>query len=85
MKRIQNETELYDLNSSSTGYIYNDFGFVQQWDEKQGDKLHKAGCGYVKKMTVNNDKYFFKTYKDAKNWLDKNRPDLYTECPCVTK
>ena len=72
------------------GYIYNDFGTQfpgnsPTWNTKDFNKLHRASCPQVRKMTYVTEekltKHFFKTKQEAIDWLKENRKeDGYTFC-----
>jgi hypothetical protein len=72
------------------GYIYNDFGTQfpgdsPTWNTANFNKLHRASCGQVKRMThITRDrftKHFFESREEAISWLERNRKDLgYTFC-----
>ena len=74
----------------SDGYIYNDFGTqfpgnAPTWNTTNFNKLHRASCTKVKIMTYINEgkltKHFFRSRKEATNWLEKNRKEQgYTLC-----
>jgi hypothetical protein len=74
----------------SDGFIYNDFGTQfpgdsPTWNTRDFNKLHRASCSQVKKMTHISEekltKHFFSTRKEALEWLEKNRKeDGYTLC-----
>jgi hypothetical protein len=73
------------------GYIYNDFGTQfpgnsPTWNTTEFNKLHRASCSQVKRMTHITEgkltKYFFQSREEAINWLEKNRKEHgYTLCP----
>lgn len=72
------------------GYIYNDFGTQfpgdsPMWNTRSFNKLHRAFCSQVKKMTSVTDrkftKHFFQSKKEAVDWLETNRKKQgYTLC-----
>ena len=72
------------------GYIYNDFGTQfpgdsPTWNSRDFNKLHRASCSQVKKMTyVTEGKFtnhFFKSRTEAVDWLEANRKKQgYTLC-----
>ena len=67
------------------GFIYNDFGTQFRWYLHDFNKLHKASCRWVKRMTYVSEgkliKYFFKTRGEAIDWLEKNRKEYgYVLC-----
>jgi len=72
------------------GYIYNDFGTQfpgnsPTWNTRDFNKLHRASCSRVKKMTYVTEekltKHFFAFRKEAINWLETNRKEQgYTLC-----
>ncbi len=61
------------------GVIYNDFGTQFRWDLPDFNKLHKASCRSVRRMTFVREgkltKFFFKTREEAIDWLKKNRKE----------
>jgi len=73
------------------GFIYNDFGTQFPGDSptfntRDNNKLHRASCSRVKLMTYITEgkltKYFFKSRKEAVDWLETNRKEQgYTLCP----
>ena len=72
------------------GYIYNDFGTQfpgdsPTWNTTDFNKLHRASCSQVKRMTYITrgklTKYFFQSREEAIGWLEKNRKEKgYTLC-----
>ena len=72
------------------GFIYNDFGTQfpgnsPTWNTRDFNKLHRANCSQVRKMTFITEgkltKHFFKTRKEASEWLGENRQEQgYTFC-----
>ena len=72
------------------GFIYNDFGThfpgnSPSWNTKENNKLHKAACPHIKRMSYNSEngpnKYFFGSKKEAIQWLNQNRKNEgYTLC-----
>ena len=67
------------------GFIYNDFGTQFRWELPDFNKLHKASCRSVRRMTYVSEgkltKCFFKTREEAIDWLEKNRKeDGYSLC-----
>jgi len=74
----------------SEGYIFNDFGTQfpgdsPSWNTRDFNKLHRASCSQVKRMTHVTEgrltKHFFRSRKEAIEWLEKNRKDEgYTLC-----
>ena len=78
------------ITQQGEGYIYNDFGTQfpgnsLTWNTKDFNKLHRASCSQVRKMTYITEekltKHFFKTKKEALDWLKKHRKEEgYTFC-----
>lgn len=76
--------------ADGTGFIYNDFGTqfsgdTPTWNTRDFNKLHKATCPHVNRMTYLTEgkltKHFFESMKDAIDWLEKNRKsEGYTFC-----
>jgi hypothetical protein len=72
------------------GYVYNDFGTQfpgdsSTWNTRDFNKLHRASCSQVKRMTYVTQekltKHFFFTRKEAMEWLEANRKKLgYSLC-----
>ena len=72
------------------GYVYNDFGTQfpgnsLTWNTRDFNKLHRASCTHVKRMTYVSEgkltKHFFQSRKEAIDWLEKNRKEQgYTLC-----
>ena len=67
------------------GFIYNDFGTQFRWNLPDFNKLHKASCRCVRRMTYVSEgkliKYFFKTREEAIDWLENNRKEAgYVPC-----
>lgn len=79
-----------DIIRRGEGYIYNDFGTQfpgdsPTWNTRNFNKLHRTSCSQVKKMTYITEgkltKYFFKSRKEAIDWLEENRKKQgYTLC-----
>lgn len=74
---INNWEELKKILNKGEGFVYNDFGTHENWNPKEYNKLHKASCPYLKKLTPNsaNWTYYFDTMEEAVNWLQANRRD----------
>lgn len=82
---VEDEGTWNGIIQRGEGFIYNDFGTQFRWDLPDFNKLHKASCRWVRTMTHISEgkliKYFFKTKKEAIDWLEKNRKeDGYVLC-----
>lgn len=65
--KIKNDEQLFNLHNIGRGFIFNYFT-----DGKTANKnniLHSADCCWVTKSNTNVKKYFFKTIKEAEEWL----------------
>jgi len=67
------------------GVIYNDFGTHFNVELPKFNRLHKASCRSVRRMTFVSQgkltKFFFNTREEAIDWLEKNRKeDGYVLC-----
>ena len=71
-----------EIVKEGKGYIYNDFGSQfpgdsRTWDTKANNKLHKANCRHLKRMTIESEvganKHFFTSLEKAVEWLNANR------------
>ena len=81
--KISNWVELEDIIKSGRGFIYNDFGTVNNWNQEEFNKLHRASCIHLKRMTPGSAEwtYRFDTLKEAEEWLESNRKsDGYSYC-----
>lgn len=87
---IKNIDEWNKIIQEDSGFIFNDFGTQfpgdsPTWNTQKNNKFHVTSCCHVKRMTYITDgkltKHFFKTKKEAINWLKKNRSKQgYTFC-----
>ena len=87
---IENIDEWNRIVREDSGFIYNDFGTQfpgdsPTWNTRDFNKLHHVSCYHVKGMTHITDgkptKHFFKTKREAIDWLKKNRSEEgYTFC-----
>jgi len=83
--RIVDDRELKQRHMNGHGFIYNDFGQATGWNEEENNKLHRASCSQVKRMTYVTEgkltKHFFQSRKEAIDWLETNRKEQgYTFC-----
>ena len=72
------------------GYVYNDFGTQfpgnsPTWNTRKHNKLHRASCSRVARMTLFTEgkftKHYFQSRKEAIDWLETNRKEQgYTLC-----
>ena len=87
---IKNRDTWNRIARQGEGFIYNDFGTQfpgdsPTWNTRDFNKLHSASCSQVKRMTHITEgkltKHFFKSRKEAVDWLEKNRKKQgYTFC-----
>ena len=87
---IKDKTTWNKILEDRKGFVYNDFGTQfpgdsLTWNTTDFNKLHRASCSQVKRMTyITNGKftkYHFNTKQEAINWLMENRENEgYTFC-----
>lgn len=87
---IQDKITWNKIVKRKKGFIFNDFGTQfpgnsPTWNTIDFNKLHRASCSQVKKMTyITNEKftkYFFNSKKETIDWLRTNRKNEgYTFC-----
>lgn len=86
--KINNWEELKNILEEGKGFIYNDFGSFNKWNQKEFNKLHKASCPHLKQMTQGSVEwtYYFDSLKEAESWLGCNRKDDgYSYCKSCLK
>jgi hypothetical protein len=81
---IENIDNWNRIIQEGRGFIYNDFGTQfpgdsPTWNTRDNNKLHHVSCFHVKKMTHITEgkltKHFFKTKREAIDWLKENRSE----------
>ena len=86
--KIKNWEELNNILKVKKGFIYNDFGTTNKWNTIEFNKLHKASCYHLKKITPRSVEwtYYFDSLEEAKLWLENNRKeDGYSFCKICFK
>lgn len=68
--KVINDEQLYKLHNIGKGYIFN--YFTGGKDANKYNVLHSTECYWVTRSNTNVKKYFFKTLKEAEEWLMLN-------------
>lgn len=80
--RIRTLDEWYEVRNKKEGVIFNESGpkYSLSSPRRRNPILHRPHCSKVQRMRYHTsgslDKYYFQNFKEADEWLRKNRPGL---------
>lgn len=78
MRKIKSGSDYKEIQQLGKGFVYNDFS--PSGGQPDDNILHRASCRWLKMSNLNVDKYFFKSMREAEDWLETHRGENWRRC-----